>query len=67
MQIFAEPLFKDKKTFFIEIIQRLGGIGLGSGNVIALLKSIREAERRKAVEENESLSSKEDTTDTRIC
>lgn len=66
MQIFAQPLFKDK-TFFIEIIQRLGAIGLGSGNVIALLKSIREAERRKAVEENESLSSKEDRTDTRIC
>ncbi|GIY63440.1 probable 4-hydroxyphenylpyruvate dioxygenase 2 [Caerostris darwini] len=45
MQIFSHPIF-NLKTFFFEIIQRIGARGLGSGNILALVRSIREEERR---------------------
>lgn len=67
MQIFAEP-FSQQKTFFFEMIQRFGATGLGTGNVIALLRSIREDERRKAADENRALRLIEESgTQTRIC
>lgn len=50
MQIFAQPLFLPSKTFFIEVIKRSGARGLGAGNILALVRSIREDERRKAEE-----------------
>ena len=46
LQIFTRPL-EDRPTLFIEIIQRMGAKGFGSGNFKALFESIeREQERR---------------------
>ncbi|XP_054721286.1 4-hydroxyphenylpyruvate dioxygenase-like protein [Uloborus diversus] len=64
MQMFAHPLFS-RKTFFIEIIKRSGARGLGSGNVIALVKSIREEEKRKAAEKKKASLNQEELTSPR--
>lgn len=40
MQKFTQPLF-DEKTFFLEIIQRFGARGFGSGNITALWRSMQ--------------------------
>ena len=40
MQKFTKPLF-DKNTFFLEIIQRVGARGFGSGNITALWRSVQ--------------------------
>ena len=50
MQKFTKPLF-DKNTFFLEVIQRVGAKGFGSGNITALWRSVQAY-----------LSSKEDTS-----
>ncbi|CAB4062183.1 unnamed protein product [Lepeophtheirus salmonis] len=39
IQIFTKPLFKED-TFFIEVLQRKGARGFGSGNIAALAESI---------------------------
>ncbi|KAF8786009.1 4-hydroxyphenylpyruvate dioxygenase-like protein [Argiope bruennichi] len=68
MQIFAKPLF-DLKTFFIEIIQRSGARGLGSGNILALVRSIREEERRNMMKSEGKTQeiTKENFTSPRQC
>ncbi|GBL90730.1 4-hydroxyphenylpyruvate dioxygenase-like protein [Araneus ventricosus] len=68
MQIFAKPLF-DLKTFFIEIIQRSGARGLGSGNILALVRSIREEERRNMMKSEAKTQeiTKESFTSPRHC
>jgi 4-hydroxyphenylpyruvate dioxygenase-like putative hemolysin len=41
IQIFTRPLFyPTQNTFFLEILERRGARGFGSGNIIALAKSI---------------------------
>ncbi|KAL3864295.1 hypothetical protein ACJMK2_005989 [Sinanodonta woodiana] len=40
MQKFTKPIF-DRNTFFLEIIQRVGARGFGSGNVTALWRSVQ--------------------------
>ncbi|XP_060570858.1 4-hydroxyphenylpyruvate dioxygenase-like protein [Ruditapes philippinarum] len=40
MQKFTKPLF-DRNTFFLEIIQRVGARGFGSGNITALWRSVQ--------------------------
>ncbi|CAL1261541.1 unnamed protein product [Larinioides sclopetarius] len=68
MQIFAKPLF-DLKTFFIEIIERSGARGLGSGNILALVRSIREEERRNKMKSEAKTQEiiKENFTSPRQC
>ena len=39
LQIFTKPTF-DVDTFFMEVIQRKGAKGFGSGNIKALAQSI---------------------------
>ena len=39
LQIFSKPIFEDD-TFFLEVIQRQGSRGFGSGNIKALALSI---------------------------
>ncbi|KAJ8316815.1 hypothetical protein KUTeg_004719, partial [Tegillarca granosa] len=40
MQKFTKPLF-NRNTFFLEIIQRVGAKGFGSGNITALWRSVQ--------------------------
>ncbi|XP_035824057.1 4-hydroxyphenylpyruvate dioxygenase-like protein isoform X2 [Aplysia californica] len=40
LQKFTKPLF-DRDTFFLEIIQRIGATGFGSGNITALWRSVQ--------------------------
>jgi len=41
IQIFTKPLFfPPQNTFFLEILERRGARGFGSGNITALAKSI---------------------------
>ncbi|XP_045190695.2 4-hydroxyphenylpyruvate dioxygenase-like protein [Mercenaria mercenaria] len=40
MQKFTKPLF-DRNTFFLEVIQRVGARGFGSGNITALWRSVQ--------------------------
>jgi len=39
LQTFTKPLF-EKETFFLEVIQRRGARGFGTGNILALAQSI---------------------------
>eukprot|EP00096_Caligus_rogercresseyi_P016815 TRINITY_DN9817_c0_g1_i1.p1 TRINITY_DN9817_c0_g1~~TRINITY_DN9817_c0_g1_i1.p1 ORF type:complete len:166 (-),score=29.58 TRINITY_DN9817_c0_g1_i1:46-513(-) len=39
IQIFTKPLFKED-TFFMEVLERRGARGFGSGNIMALAESI---------------------------
>ena len=41
LQIFTLPIF-EQETFFLEMVQRQGARGFGSGNVTALARSIEE-------------------------
>ncbi|KFM82147.1 4-hydroxyphenylpyruvate dioxygenase-like protein, partial [Stegodyphus mimosarum] len=67
MQIFAHPLFS-RKTFFIEVIERSGARGLGSGNIIALVRSVREEEKRKMAEAKQKTMNEEDiSSPRRLC
>ncbi|GFR00866.1 4-hydroxyphenylpyruvate dioxygenase-like protein, partial [Trichonephila clavata] len=68
MQIFSQPLF-DKKTFFFEVIERIGAKGLGTANILALVRSIREEERRNSMKHDAKKQeiSKESVTDIRNC
>lgn len=45
LQIFSKPLFEDD-TFFLEVIQRQGSRGFGSGNIKALALSMALEKRR---------------------
>ncbi|XP_015925128.1 4-hydroxyphenylpyruvate dioxygenase-like protein [Parasteatoda tepidariorum] len=66
MQIFAHPIFLPAKTFFIEIIHRRNQArGLGQGNIIALVRSIREEEKRKLAESSKKQDIEEETS--RVC
>lgn len=40
MQVFTKPIF-DKRTFFLELIERRGARGFGAGNITALFKSVQ--------------------------
>ncbi|KAL4231353.1 hypothetical protein ACF0H5_008932 [Mactra antiquata] len=40
LQKFTKPLFKEN-TFFLEVIQRVGARGFGSGNITALWRSVQ--------------------------
>ncbi|XP_035230457.1 4-hydroxyphenylpyruvate dioxygenase-like protein [Stegodyphus dumicola] len=67
MQIFAHPLFS-RKTFFIEVIERSGARGLGAGNIIALVRSIREEEKRKMAEAKQKTLNEENiSSPRRLC
>lgn len=46
MQVFTLPVFREE-TFFLEIIQRRGSVGFGSGNVTALARSIEAYEHNQ--------------------
>jgi 4-hydroxyphenylpyruvate dioxygenase len=48
LQIFSKPL-QSRPTFFVEIIQRIGARGFGSGNIRALFEAI---EREQAIRGN---------------
>ena len=50
LQIFAKPVFQDE-TFFLEVIQRQGSRGFGSGNIRALAMSIAIENNKKSKEE----------------
>ncbi|KAK6174629.1 hypothetical protein SNE40_017868 [Patella caerulea] len=39
MQMFTKPIF-NQDTFFLEIIQRRGAVGFGSGNITALCRAV---------------------------
>jgi 4-hydroxyphenylpyruvate dioxygenase len=46
LQIFSEPI-EARPTMFVEVIERQGGQGFGSGNIKALFEAVgREQERR---------------------
>jgi 4-hydroxyphenylpyruvate dioxygenase len=46
MQIFSEPI-EARPTMFVEVIERQGAQGFGSGNIKALFEAVeREQERR---------------------
>jgi 4-hydroxyphenylpyruvate dioxygenase-like putative hemolysin len=49
MQVFTKPLF-DKNTFFLEIIQRFGATGFGSGNIKALWRALDEHLKKKTID-----------------
>ena len=49
LQIFSKPIFEDD-TFFLEVIQRQGSRGFGSGNIKALALSIALENSRKKEE-----------------
>lgn len=51
MQKFTKPLF-EKNTFFLEIIQRVGARGFGSGNITALWRSVQAYINKKEKEES---------------
>ena len=51
LQIFSKPIFEED-TFFLEVIQRLGSRGFGSGNIKALAMSIA-LEKNKNREEKQ--------------
>ena len=40
VQVFTKPVFDDKDTFFLEVLERKGARGFGAGNITALAKSI---------------------------
>ena len=41
IQIFTKPIFgPNQDTFFLEVLERRGAKGFGSGNIIALAQSI---------------------------
>ncbi|XP_031568838.1 4-hydroxyphenylpyruvate dioxygenase-like protein [Actinia tenebrosa] len=46
MQVFTKPLF-DRNTFFMEIIQRFGATGFGSGNITALWRALDQHLRKR--------------------
>jgi 4-hydroxyphenylpyruvate dioxygenase len=48
MQIFTRPL-QSRPTFFVEVIQRMGARGFGSGNIKALFEAV---EREQAIRES---------------
>ncbi|KAK3755855.1 hypothetical protein QZH41_014319, partial [Actinostola sp. cb2023] len=45
MQVFTKPIFEEN-TFFMEIIQRFGATGFGSGNITALWRALDEHLRK---------------------
>ena len=49
LQKFTRPLF-DEDTFFLEVIQRVGATGFGSGNITALWRSVQAYFREKGAE-----------------
>ena len=51
LQIFSKPIFEED-TFFLEVIQRQGSRGFGSGNIKALAWSIA-LEKNKIREERQ--------------
>ena len=57
IQIFTRPLFyPPQNTFFLEILERRGARGFGSGNITALAKSIilqQQQEQQKLLEEQQ--------------
>lgn len=40
VQIFTKPMFPGQDTFFLEVLERRGAKGFGSGNITALAQSI---------------------------
>jgi 4-hydroxyphenylpyruvate dioxygenase len=46
MQIFSKPL-QSRPTFFVEVIQRRGARGFGSGNIRALFEAVEHEQRRR--------------------
>ena len=40
VQVFTKPIFQDRDTFFLEVLQRKGARGFGAGNITALARSI---------------------------
>ena len=52
LQIFSKPLFRNE-TFFVEVIQRQGARGFGSGNIKALAMSIAVENNKKKREEGQ--------------
>ena len=46
LQIFSKPL-QARPTFFVEIIQRKGARGFGSGNIKALFEAVEREQRRR--------------------
>jgi 4-hydroxyphenylpyruvate dioxygenase len=46
MQIFSAPL-QSRPTFFVEVIQRKGARGFGSGNIKALFEAVEREQRRR--------------------
>ena len=51
LQKFTKCIF-DKNTFFLEIIQRVGARGFGSGNITALWRSVQAYMYMKEQEKN---------------
>ncbi|KAK7111096.1 4-hydroxyphenylpyruvate dioxygenase-like protein [Littorina saxatilis] len=56
MQKFTRPLF-DTDTFFLEVIQRVGATGFGSGNITALWRSVQAYFNEKGSEKSPTESS----------
>ncbi|XP_025094598.1 4-hydroxyphenylpyruvate dioxygenase-like protein isoform X2 [Pomacea canaliculata] len=55
MQKFTRPLF-EKDTFFLEVIQRTGARGFGSGNITALWRSVQAfLQKRQQEQEQDKL------------
>ena len=52
LQIFSKPIFRNE-TFFLEVIQRQGARGFGSGNIKALAMSIAVENNKKKREEGQ--------------
>jgi 4-hydroxyphenylpyruvate dioxygenase len=46
MQIFSKPL-QSRPTFFVEVIQRKGARGFGSGNIKALFEAVEREQARR--------------------
>ncbi|MCP5047589.1 MAG: 4-hydroxyphenylpyruvate dioxygenase, partial [bacterium] len=46
LQVFSKPL-QSRPTLFIELIQREGAVGFGSGNIKALFKALEKEQQRR--------------------
>lgn len=58
IQIFTKPLFyPPQNTFFLEILERRGARGFGSGNITALAKSIILQQQQEREQQQQEVSS----------